>query len=419
MDPAMHSRSTRIDRRDGHDVCSPPAVVISGLYALWAAVAAVASMLGAAPLSGLAAAVLSLGAGLTIGLFWLIDRLPEAEKPPHTTLLAGQAVMGIVWSTLYLWFVPASGAGSLLAVGMMLCAVALAMLAVSSRILLRLMFSAGAAMAVCLLLKQLVLAAGGGIDAATVAAAVQLPIAVLVTSLVVLYRVAWQLNRTSSRLRSNNAELQMQLTVLRHQAEHDALTQSWSRQSILEMVAREKARADRTGDALCVGLLDIDHFKNMNDRYGHQTGDRLLTAFAQRVRGALRRMDTLNSNGQPARIDDGPGDLAGPGPSAMGRIGGEEFIILLPGTSMRGALPCAERVRKAVVRRPFAGIHQVTVSIGIAEYRPGESVADLIERADQALYAAKNAGRNRVHCATADGGPSAIIMPDLRNGAGV
>lgn len=445
MDPATPSRSSArstagspgVDRRDDHDGEIQPVALATGLYLLWAAVAAFASVLGAAPLSPLAGAILSIGIGLTISLFWLVDRLPAAEKPGDAALLAAQSLMGIVWTTLYLWFVPAAGAGSLLAVGMMACAVALAMMTVSSGVLLRLMVFAGGAMAVCLLLKQLVLAYGGDVDEGVVALAVQLPVAVLVTLLVVMYRVAWHLDRAGNRLRSINAQLREQVVVLKHQAEHDALTQSYSRASILDMVAREVSRADRNGDPMCVCLLDIDHFKDMNDRYGHQTGDRLLAAFAQRVRGALRRMDTLNSAGHPVPLDDDPeaefggmADLASLANrsaavrtrammTAMGRIGGEEFIILLPGTSMRGALPCAERVRKAVVRRPFAGVHQVTVSIGIAEYRPGETVEDLIGRADRALYAAKNAGRNRVHCATADGGPSAIIMPDLRNGAGL
>lgn len=436
MDPAGHSRSTDTGQRAAREADTQPAALAAGLYALWAAVAALASALGAAPLSTAGGAILCIGVGLTIGLFWLAERLPEGEQLTDATLLTLASLMGTVWTTLYLWFVPASGAGSLLGVGMMLCSVALAMVAVSFGVLRRLMVVAGAALTVCLLLKQALLAAGGNIDAATVAVAVQLPVAVLVTSLVVLYRVAWQRNRAEGRLRVRNAELGLKVRVLQHEAEHDALTQSYSRQSILEMVAREKSRADRSGDALCICLLDIDHFKDMNDRYGHQTGDRLLAAFAQRVRGALRRMDMLNIHGEAMRLDthaeglrlDGDPD-AGAGQratamtstmmTAMGRIGGEEFIIVLPGTSMRGALPCAERVRKAVVRRPFAGLHQVTVSIGIAEYRPGESVAQLIERADQALYAAKNAGRNRVHCATADGGPSAIIMPDLRNGAGL
>ena len=88
-------------------------------------------------------------------------------------------------------------------------------------------------------------------------------------------------------------------------------------------------------------------------------------------------------------------------------------MVLLPETSIRGALRCAERVRQAVVRRPFEGLHHVTVSIGIAEYRPGETVSSLIGRADEALYGAKHAGRNRVHCATTDGGPNAIVMPSF------
>jgi diguanylate cyclase (GGDEF)-like protein len=147
-----------------------------------------------------------------------------------------------------------------------------------------------------------------------------------------------------------------------------------------------------------VCLLDIDHFKDMNERFGHVTGDRILAAFARRVRGALRTMDSVNSNGLS---------------SAMGRVGSEEFIIVLPLTSLRGALRSAERIRKAIVRRPFEGLHQVTVSIGIAELRPGETVASLIDRADQALNGARNSGRNRVHCATLDGGPNAIVMPDM------
>ena len=141
-----------------------------------------------------------------------------------------------------------------------------------------------------------------------------------------------------------------------------------------------------------------DSFKDMNERFGHVTGDRILAAFVRRVRGALRTMDSVNSNGLG---------------SAMGRVGGEEFIVVLPLTSLRGALRSAERIRKAIVRRPFEGLHQVTVSIGIAELRPGETVSSLIDRADQALCGAKSAGRNRVHCATVDGGPNAIVMPDM------
>ena len=184
---------------------------------------------------------------------------------------------------------------------------------------------------------------------------------------------------------ATSVDLHQELEHAQRRAEHDQLTNSYGRRAILDMLAREKARAERTSDSLCVCLLDIDHFKDMNDRFGHITGDRILAAFARRVRGALRTMDSVNSNGLG---------------SAMGRVGGEEFIIVLPLTSLRGALRSAERLRKAVVRRPFEGLYQVTVS-------------SLIDHADQALCGAKSAGRNRVHCATLDGGPNAIVMPDM------
>ncbi|MEZ5564187.1 MAG: GGDEF domain-containing protein [Gammaproteobacteria bacterium] len=427
----MHSRSsdTRVasspSGQPPQSVEEQPMTLAAGLYALWAAVAALASVLGAAPLSGGAAVILLLGAGLSVGLFLLVDRLPEAEKPSGAMLIAGQSLMGIVWTTLYLWFAGGSGTSLVLGVGMMVSAIALAMTAVAPGVLARLMLIAAGAMTASILLKQLTLIGSDAFSANTPAGAVVaellpalLPVSVLAIALAVLYRLAWHLQRTSNRLRATNTELQQELALLRHQAERDFLTNSYSRRSILEMVGRERARADRSGDSMCICLLDIDHFKNMNDRYGHQAGDRLLAAFARRVRGALRSMDTLNSSGLPAIGHGEAEDLHDDVRSALGRVGGEEFIVLLPETSMRGALKCAERMRKAVVQRPFEGLHPVTVSIGIAEYRPGESVSDLIERADRALYAAKNAGRNRVHCATADGGASAIIMPDLRQGSG-
>jgi PleD family two-component response regulator len=233
-----------------------------------------------------------------------------------------------------------------------------------------------------------------------------------------IYFAARTLAGARDQLQARNAELQAGIERITRRAERDHLTHSYNRRSILEMVGREKARADRSGEVLCVCLLDIDHFKSMNDRYGHLAGDRILAAFARRVRGALRTMDTVNSADLPDASGEEPRDPVPAGRSAFGRVGGEEFIVLLPETSLRGALLCAERVRIAVVRRPFDGLHQVTVSIGIAEYRPGETVSSLIGRADEALYGAKHAGRNRVHCATTDGGPNAIVMPSFQEGTG-
>jgi len=378
------------------------------LYGVWAVVAGLAHGAGAVALPPGAGLVLGIGSVLTLGLFMGLARLPLTEQPGDGTLVAAQSLMGIVWATLYTWFAGGSAGGAVLGVGMYLSAIALALPGTSLPVLGRLMAAAGIGSVLTPLLQQAGVA--GGVVSAVGLLTALLPSLVLVVLLTAMHLAARTLAGAREQLQARNAELQAGIERIARRAERDHLTNSYNRQSILEMVGREKARADRSGESLCICLLDIDHFKDMNDRFGHQAGDRILAAFARRVRGALRTMDVLNSGGLPPP----PAEQIGPaGRSAFGRVGGEEFIVLLPDTSLRGALRCAERVRKAVVRRPFDGLHQVTVSIGIAEYRPGETVSSLIGRADQALYGAKHAGRNRVHCATTDGGPNAIVMPDL------
>jgi GGDEF domain-containing protein len=385
----------------------------AALYAVWASIAWIAHGAGAVPLPAGAGLVLSVGVAMTLALFVGLGRLPVAEQPAGATLVTAQSLMGIVWSTLYAWYAVASAGGAVLSVGMCLSAIALAVPAASLPVLGRLMFAAALASISMPLLHQAVLVeSGAGINGLGL---LQSMLASLVLSVLLgaVYLAARTLASARDQLQARNAELEAGIERVMRRAERDHLTNSYNRQSILEMVGREKSRADRSGQVLCVCLLDIDHFKTMNDRYGHQAGDRILAAFSRRVRGALRTMDTVNTGVLPVGPGEAQGEPVPPGRSAFGRVGGEEFIVLLPETSLRGALRCAERVRQAVVRRPFDGLHHVTVSIGIAEYRPGETVSSLIGRADEALYGAKHAGRNRVHCATTDGGPNAIVMPSF------
>jgi GGDEF domain-containing protein len=387
----------------------------AGLYVAWGLIGALAHFTGAVALPAGAGLILAAGCALTVALFTGISGLPRTDQPEDGTMLAAHSLMGIVWTTLYAWFAGGVALGGVLAVGMYLSAIALALPGTEPRTLGRLTIVAGLASLVRPVLHEGVAARSGDLAAADLLTAL-LPSLVLAVLCTAVFLAARALASAREQLRARNAELQAGIERITRRAERDQLTNSYNRHSILELVAREKSRADRSGEALCLCLLDIDHFKDMNDRYGHQAGDRILAAFARRVRGALRTMDVLNSGGLPVELAD---ERIGPaGRSAFGRVGGEEFIVLLPDTSLKGALRCAERVRKAVVRRPFDGVHQVTVSIGIAEYRPGETVSSLISRADQALYGAKHAGRNRVHCATADGGPNAIVMPDLFAGKG-
>ncbi|MFC6660860.1 GGDEF domain-containing protein [Deinococcus multiflagellatus] len=128
-------------------------------------------------------------------------------------------------------------------------------------------------------------------------------------------------------------------------------------------------------EPLSVVLFDLDRFKQINDTHGHDYGDEVLRRTAAAVTGALRR-----------------GTL-------FGRWGGEEFLVILPGAAAAEAQGVAERIRAAVADVPYDRVLQVTVSLGVAQALPGERLESLLKRADDALYAAKHAGRNQVKAA--------------------
>jgi diguanylate cyclase (GGDEF)-like protein len=137
------------------------------------------------------------------------------------------------------------------------------------------------------------------------------------------------------------------------------------------VLATALSQANRSGDGCAVLMLDIDHFKRLNDSFGHPAGDEVLRSVAQRLQSELR---------------------AG---SSLGRWGGEEFIVIAPQTDLRGAQQLGERLRHAVSSEPTLEEHPITISVGIGVYRPGDSPETLVSRADQALYRAKQGGRNR------------------------
>lgn len=165
-------------------------------------------------------------------------------------------------------------------------------------------------------------------------------------------------------------ELQEQLRQLAH---FDELTEIANRRSFLDKAQAERNRAARYGIPLTIALLDIDHFKKVNDTYGHDVGDMVLRQFARRVENQLR-------------VDC---DL-------MGRLGGEEFAVLLPETNLSQAQAVMERVRKAVGDTPLTDKITVTCSIGIAELTDEATIDEVIKNADLSLYEAKRSGRNRV-----------------------
>jgi len=175
-----------------------------------------------------------------------------------------------------------------------------------------------------------------------------------------------------SRLRKTLSDSRAAIEEL---ATHDPLTGAYNRRHLSNMLLQEKMRCDRSGETFCIALLDLDFFKNINDTFGHQAGDEVLKACAECANQAIRPIDCL------------------------GRYGGEEFEVLLTQADLEGARIVAERIRNAVSELEFPHISpdlRVTVSIGLAQYRPKENIDEAEKRADAALYRAKAAGRNRI-----------------------
>ncbi|KPK62143.1 MAG: hypothetical protein AMK73_06705, partial [Planctomycetes bacterium SM23_32] len=188
--------------------------------------------------------------------------------------------------------------------------------------------------------------------------------------------LAWQEERMK-QLERLNRELEDQREALEIAATTDSTTGAYASGAVFEVLETEIAYGRRYGYAVSVLLMDVDHFKSLNDSYGHAFGDLVLRDFCDRCREAVRATDYLV------------------------RYGGDEFVVILPQTDLKGAKAVGERIIASVRGKPF-GRHgvPVTVSVGVAAALPQEDVSggDLLKRADEALYEVKRAGRDGLAC---------------------
>jgi diguanylate cyclase (GGDEF)-like protein len=186
---------------------------------------------------------------------------------------------------------------------------------------------------------------------------------------VVVFVLLFEVTKTQGFIK-----LEQALKIINELAIRDELTGSHNRRHLIRLIENEKERTARLGSLFCLCLLDIDHFKRINDTYGHLAGDTVLREFAATVQRQIRDSDSF------------------------GRYGGEEFLLMLPETSIDEAHALAERVRANIARLGFPDLPDlaVTVSIGIAQFRTDEPISQTVARADEALYQAKSSGRNRV-----------------------
>ena len=173
-------------------------------------------------------------------------------------------------------------------------------------------------------------------------------------------------------VRQELATLRQRVTELEHLSLTDRLTGAWNRRHLESIADTEIHRASRQRQPLSLILLDIDYFKDVNDRFGHTAGDAVLVEFVQRVQNALRPMDSLF------------------------RWGGEEFVVVAPSCGFRSAGRIARRLQTVISAQAFPQVGAITVSAGVAQHLASECFKEWFERADAALYAAKQGGRNRV-----------------------
>ncbi len=191
------------------------------------------------------------------------------------------------------------------------------------------------------------------------------------------------------KLRTQLREASFKLEGTEDLARRDELTGAYNRRYLNAALHNEKVRCDQANGTFCIAIIDIDLFKNVNDSIGHLAGDDVLQTFAQHMQQELRHADIF------------------------GRYGGEEFIQILPDTSLEGALIHAERTRNSVekIRFPqFGKDFGITISIGVAQYEKGESILHTFARADEALYQAKAGGRNRVAWQKFAGGKTSLRL---------
>lgn len=164
--------------------------------------------------------------------------------------------------------------------------------------------------------------------------------------------------------------------ALREASHRDPLTGLYNRRMVMERLREETAMVAAGGDPYAIAMIDVDHFKSVNDRFGHEVGDRVLVEMAQALVSRLK------------------------GDELCARWGGEEFVLILPATSLEEARRVLQAVQEHVRQVPLVVAEQelwLTLSIGVAQYQPGENFSAAIDRADQALYRAKQMGRDRVY----------------------
>lgn len=349
--------------------------VALGLYVLWSAIAWLSVITERTTLAQQATGVLFIGIVATNALFLLISYSDRSERPPDVTITLSQSVLGITWATLFVFM--STGSGELV-LGMYISTILFAVPRINLAAASQLTAFATASYGIVVLFKALLTGSQPPLWPEFITV---LTFSGVMAS-VLLYRK--HLDNGSSPAEGSTPA----------RKNHDVGQSDY--RFTLDTLTREKGRTDRSNHPFSICVFDIDHFEQLVDAHDRDTSDRIRERVWKRIRGELRAMDGIRSGTNPLSLD---------------RLDDARYIVILPTTNHAGATRCAERVRAAVTKYPIEGQHAVTVSAGVVEYRRGESVSTLLDRAGGTLSRAIAAGGDRIVGFDAGEAPCADIIP--------
>jgi len=343
-----------------------------GLYALWSALACLSNFIGQTTLPTEAAIILFAGIIATNTLFFGLAKTTATHQLPHSTVTLAQSVFGIVWATLYSFL--SSGTGELIPI-IYITALLFAISHIGPRQFVHLAIFSAVSYSLVVVMKGVL----GPPKTSLWPELTQLLIFAGVIAWVLIY--GRHLHDLRLQLVQRNTSLQSIIDKMARTAEQNNSSTAAHRRHLMESLTREKGRTDRSNNPFSICIFEIDCFNALIDQYGSLAGERALKNFSRRIRGELRAMDAANPSGFNR---------------SFARLGNEEYIVILPQTGLRGAERCAERICEAIRKRPFDDSSKQTVSGGVAEYKRGETIPELLARADGALRIAKAAGGNQI-----------------------
>jgi diguanylate cyclase (GGDEF)-like protein len=343
------------------------------LYLLWCGLAWASDFLGYTAVPRESAIILLGGILATNLLFLLVTCCKVTDQPPKSTIALAQCIFGTIWATLYTFL--SSGFGELVAaIYISVFLFAVSNLTPSLRPPLA-VFSA-VSYSFVLLAKWL-------LDPITTyfwpdSTGFAFYIGFAAWLLILARNPRQQIGAAPH----GETSLQAMANEIGQTQDRDYFTKSFNQRYIMDSLVREKGWTDRSNNPFSICIVDIDSFSDLSDELGPASSDRILREFAQRVRSALRAMDAVNPTGIGR---------------TFGQFSNQEYLAILPHTNLRGAQRCAERIRESIADEPFSEAYQLTVSAGVTEYQRGETIAELLARAEKSVDTAVKSGGNQVH----------------------